>query len=573
MVATVDIDGPRLKVEFGYNPIAIDAIKQISGRKFVPKDRGGPHWTIPANMRNARRLRDIFGEQLRLTDEAKAWGRNARNAEEKLLSVAGADDAQLERLPTLAPDLFGLVSTRTYQRADISFLAQTSALNANQPGLGKTVETLGGIIEAGMLDGPHLVIAPLTSLDTVWSYELRRFQPHVVLVAGGADRHTSLRIAADSYKNGIPFWLVTNFDTLRGKDGEWLTEVDWTSVTIDEFHKAGLSNSKTKFSTRAFKLKAKRRYCLSGTPVGGKPIKLWSALHFLDPHSFSNKWNWAKEWLVTSNNGFGWDIRGIQEGKEDAFYQTLRPYMVRRTKDEVAPDLPPKTYVDVWCDMTKKQAKFYDAMATRYEIQIDEEHLSATNILALYTRLKQFADARCDIIAGNVAPTTDSGKLPALLDRLAERGIDPDDPTGDAQAVVASQFKSVANMVARYLEECGIPVVLISGDVKPKDRTEIVRSFQEKDGPRVMVIVTTAGGVAITLDQADSIHILDETWTPDDQEQLEDRIHRVSRVHNVTVYKYRSNNSIEQYIAGVNFDKAMINRNILELRRKGIIHG
>jgi SNF2 family DNA or RNA helicase len=88
-----------------------------------------------------------------------------------------------------------------------------------------------------------------------------------------------------------------------------------------------------------------------------------------------------------------------------------------------------------------------------------------------------------------------------------------------------------------------------------------------------MVIVTTAGGVAITLDQADSIHILDETWTPDDQEQLEDRIHRVSRVHNVTVYKYRSNNSIEQYIAGVNFDKAMINRNILELRRKGIIHG
>src|SRR5262249_44931068 len=135
------------------------------------------------------------------------------------------------------------------------------------------------------------------------------------------------------------------------------------------------------------------------------------------------------------------------------------------------------------------------------------------------------------------------------------------------------QFYEMALCTHKFLASKDIPSVMLTGHTKPKERDEIVKQFQQGTGPRVVIMTTTAGGVSITLDRADSVHILDETWVPDDQEQLEDRIHRIPRIHNVTVYKYRSHGTIEEYIMNVNFDKYNINRDILELRRKGILHG
>jgi SNF2 family DNA or RNA helicase len=168
-------------------------------------------------------------------------------------------------------------------------------------------------------------------------------------------------------------------------------------------------------------------------------------------------------------------------------------------------------------------------------------------------------------------PSNESGKLPYLLDRLAEAGIDPDDMVGDACAIVASQFKEVVNMVHAYLNYKGIPTEKITGDTTGEQRAQIQRTFQAggEGAPRVVVMTTTAGGVSITLDRADTVHILDETWVPDDQEQFADRAHRASRMHQVTVYTYRSKGTIEQYIQEVTADKANINRQILDLRRQG----
>jgi SNF2 family DNA or RNA helicase len=157
------------------------------------------------------------------------------------------------------------------------------------------------------------------------------------------------------------------------------------------------------------------------------------------------------------------------------------------------------------------------------------------------------------------------------VDRLAEVGIDPKEPEGDACAVVASQFARIADMVHAYLNSIGIKAERITGAVTGQERARIQREFQEggPDAPRVVVMTTTAGGVSITLDRADTVHILDETWVPDDQEQLEDRIHRASRMHRVTCYYYRSKNSIEQYIQEVNIDKRSVNKAILDIRRQG----
>jgi SNF2 family DNA or RNA helicase len=140
----------------------------------------------------------------------------------------------------------------------------------------------------------------------------------------------------------------------------------------------------------------------------------------------------------------------------------------------------------------------------------------------------------------------------------------------DNVAVVASQHEETVSMVHRYLNEHGIPAAKITGKVTRKgERTRLVRQFQ-KGELKVMCMTTTAGGVAITLDRADTVHILDETWNPDDQEQLEDRIHRLSRVHQVVCYYYRSLETIETYIQEVAGGKAITNREILDLRRNGL---
>ena len=163
--------------------------------------------------------------------------------------------------------------------------------------------------------------------------------------------------------------------------------------------------------------------------------------------------------------------------------------------------------------------------------------------------------------------------MPYLLERLEEQGIDPEDPEGDSLAIVASQFKPVVKMLHDYLNKKGIKSVLMTGDTKAEDRIMTQMMFRQ-DGqrtasdPRVICMVTTLG-VGITLDLVENVHIFDETWTPDEQEQLVDRAVNTSRLHKIGVYVYRSLDTVEEYIQKTNVDKHKINKEILDLRRQG----
>jgi SNF2 family DNA or RNA helicase len=324
--------------------------------------------------------------------------------------------------------------------------------------------------------------------------------------------------------------------------------------------------------------------------MGGKPIKLWGGFHFLEPQAFTSKWRWAGEWLdVTKETIYVQGkkreivtVGNIQEGREEQFQSAHAQFAVRRLRKEVLPELPEKQWRDVWCRMTKKQEKQYQQFAADTEIRIDEHYLTATSILAEYTRLKQFANSYCEVEQIGVddegmpelkvMATTECGKLPYLMDNLAAVGIDPDEPDGEAQAIVTSQFKETADMVYDYLTERGIPCAKITGDVNKRgERAEIVRAFKhagDHKGLRVVVMTTTAGGVAITLDNVESVHILDETWNPDDQEQVADRAVNTSTLHQVTAFVYRSYGTIEVDIAETTDEKGIINQNVLDLVRQ-----
>lgn len=615
----------RIIVTFPWSGETLAKVKSIPGRKFVPPDKGGPFWTVPLDMISARKLRQLFQQEVQWDANLLAWGREERAKQEGLKDLAHAVDFPLKQLKVFEklPDFAEWL--RPYQRADVRFLSQANAINGNEQGLGKTAEIIAAVYEADLEFGAQLVSAPVTSLEVVWLDELTKWQGITVLASEDLkEREKLIKRAADMHRGGEPFWLCINpgmvryesikeYDKFKGREVEVavkaghpeLFEIEWASITIDEFHKMGLNNPRTLASRALYALKSApngRRWAMSGTPMGGRPLKLYGALRFLEPKEYSSKWRWAETWFnVTEGYQNHKVIEGLLEGKEDEFYAHHSRHMVRHLKSEVLPQLPPKQYVDVWCHMSTKQTKQYKAFAKESELRIDELNLTATGILAEYARLKFFSNAYCDAEGRNVTckhckgsgferdsedacekcggegftekiklkPTYDSGKLVQLMAKLAECGIDPEDPTGEAVAVVGSQSVEMCEMIWRYLNEKGISAEILTGKtIKRGERSRMVRGFQAGEF-RVLVVSTLAGGVAITLDRADTVHVIDETWVPDDQEQLVDRVHRASRIHQVTAYYYRSRDTIEQYVKEVTDEKAFTNDNILDLRRNG----
>lgn len=581
--AELSKEGDRCEVHFRYSEGHVAAMNRLKplGARFHGPTNGGPLWTLPLDLVVMRRLREEFGDGLQLGAALSAWGKKEVARERNLKSLSIVDSVPVrslkmsKKLPKLAKWY------RPYQRADVKFMGETSCLNLLEPRLGKTTEVIGAVFEADIEDGPHLVVAPKSTLDTVWRMEIERWTDHTVVTYSGdlstEERAEAERTVERCLKDGTPFWFVTTAHMIRR--GNFPQIPEWNSFTIDEFHKTGLPEPGNSFPKEAKKVKAKRKYGLSGTPMGGKPVKLFGALQWLAPEKFTSRWRWAAQWLVIENTWGNHKVIGnIIPGREDAFFESLAPYAVRRLRSEVVPQMPETMWIDVWCDMTAKQEKQYRTFHEQAEVRIDEYHLSATSILAEYTRLKQFANHMCGVevlsvdeetghIDMKVKATEESGKIPALLERLAERGIDPDDPDGDDQAIIASQFRETAEMIHRYLNRYGIPCEIISGAVHQKERNRIQADFQAGK-VRVAILVTAAAGVGITLNAASDVHILDETWNPDDQTQVTDRAVDISRHHQVTALVYRSKRTVEEYIKEVNDRKLDVNKNILDLRRQ-----
>lgn len=610
----------RIEAVFPYDPKLVSSIKRINGRRWVPSDKV---WTLPLDLDTCRRLREEFGDELRIGKSLRRWAKEAAAKEVELTELALADSASLERLPERLPDLHlalhagpkGKDKTKrelkailrkeepSYQCADVSFMAQSDApCNFNEMGLGKTIEVIGSVFEAGMDDGPQLVIAPKSSLYTVWSDELERWQDLPVIVADPDDNDARVLAVLEAqamHELGEPFWLVINPGMLTYRS-EWrlcpeheanpikakqrrkcpyceeeefsaypeVLDIHWRTVVIDECHRAALGNPKAKTHRALTELKRDKIIAMSGTPFGGKPIKLFSILQTLHPETFTSKWRWADRWLEVEENDYGKRIGGLRSDVEDEFFRHLGPYLLRRQKEEVLQWLPPKQYVDVWCSMTPKQKKQYRSLDEDAVAEVGDAKVAVTGVLDEYTRLKQFANAFCTVSDdGRIVPTTDSGKIEAMMEKLEELGIRKDDPEGDEQVVIFSQFREMVDMIHEYLNDQGIPAAKVTGKIMSKDRAQLQRQFQEGRF-RVMVISTTAGGVAINLDRASNVFMMDETWNPDDQAQAEDRCHRASRIHQVTVYYFRTSHTIEELIAETTVDKSKTNELILDVRRR-----
>lgn len=641
MSVYAELEGDRIEITYsGFNPNFLKLLKKLKNSHFKAKPY--PHWWMKKDIESAKMLRGVFGEELELGPLLKRWAKETMRKQRNLAKIALADTAELQRLPEVLPELGrkihvgprGVAMTKreflaalkeppSYQAADVLFMATAdNPMNLNQPGTGKTLTTIGAIYEGALERGPKLIVAPMTSLDVVWEEELTRYTDQPVLRFGW-NKNERIRLitqATDMVETGDDFWMVVNPQSFQynrtweycddhaklkaegvrltlGKlhqcidCKEVLTSeypevlwIPWSVAVVDEFDKMGLGNPDTLTYQTLEVINATKKMILSGTPIGGVPIKLFGILSYLHPDIFTSKWGFANQWLDVTKESY--ELRGeeketrvigdVREDREQAFYEMLSSYMVRRTKEECLPWLPPKLYIEIKAEMSGKQEAQYREFAREAEIRIDEEELNATSVLAEYTRLKQFANAAMTILGRNdegrpiLRPTTDSCKLPHVIELLEERGIKAKGKSvGDQQVVIFSQFTQIVDMITEELQRLGYPAEKLTGATRPDRRADLQRGFQAGKF-RVLVMNVKAGGVSITLDMADTVIFLDETWNPDDQEQAEDRIHRASRIHQVTVYYIRTKKTIEQYIQAKVLDKSRINKNILDLRRMGL---
>jgi SNF2 family DNA or RNA helicase len=578
--------------------------KMISGVR--PKyDRGaGPGgkdkficWTYPLDLSVCRELRAVFGKALQIGPELAAWAMAERRREAELREIQGGGLVKLDRVGQLAPVLYAALQNRPYQPIGASYMAAGQrVMLADDTGLGKTPQTLAALVQAGARR--VLVFCKKSAMNSVWHDESLRWLgdlARVFVVTGTHSQREEIlgdslicySVPGDRPSDEITF-VVCNVEMVRAKkdprekaNGDIVNKIvpdypqlfdgpPWDAVIFDESHRAlvGKSDkSKTVSQTRlgAMKLPVREdgmKIALSATPFRGKVVQAWGTLNWLRPEVFTSFWRFAGQWFGTEENEYGGMIvsgEDVLPDKRAEFDRMLAPYILRRTKAEVASDLPPKQYagtplkpddpgspVGIWLDMDPRQKKAYDGIEKDSIAQIEGGTLTPNGHLAQWMRLKQFATAFGRMTGGGrreFTPALPSNKFEWLLDHLDEY---------DGKILVFSQFTKVVNLFAYHLQQEGHKCRVLTGETKQADRDDIVRGFQQ-DGVglrgRILLLNTLAGGESITLDAADEAVFLDETWIPDEQEQAEGRIHRVSRIHQVTYYYLRSRGTIEEDIA------------------------
>jgi superfamily II DNA or RNA helicase len=409
---------------------------------------------------------------------------------------------------------------------------------ADDMGLGKTVQTLALLLavknEDAKVEGRKkpfkvLIVAP-TSVVTNWLREMDRFAPslrhHLWHGAERKERQDELEDADV---------VVTSYALLR-RDEEMLKEIDWRYVILDEAQQ--IKNPMSATARAAKRLKADRRLALSGTPVENRLSEIWSIFDFVSPGLLGP--------LDKFEERYSRPIDAGDKGAAERLRATIHAFILRRTKAEVARDLPEKIETEQFCELMGEQAALYGQVLKEVRAQVMGEvervgvARSQIQILAGLTRLRQ---AACDprlLGLPRQFGDEDSGKLVALRE-LVQTCI-----AGGHRVLVFSQFVSMLQIIKRAMEEDGVGYEYLDGSTR--DRQAVVENFQSDDGPPVFLISLKAGGSGLNLTAADTVIHFDPWWNPAVEDQATDRAHRIGQTKVVTTYRLLAKGTIEEKI-------------------------
>jgi superfamily II DNA or RNA helicase len=450
---------------------------------------------------------------------------------------------------------------RPYQAQGVDWLQFLAAAGlggvlADDMGLGKTVQTLAHLMiekASGRMDRPALIVCP-TSLIPNWTAEARRFAPGLtVLPLHGTGRKTS-------FKHIPTHDLVLSTYPLLTRDHEILVAQEWHAVILDEAQSIKNPNAET--TRQALRLKARQRLCLSGTPLQNHLGELWSLFDFLAPGFLGGQRSFKARYRTPiEKNG---DIE-----RQDLLSRRIRPFMLRRTKEEVVTELPPKTEIVEPVEMETNQRAIYEAirlsMHAKVQAAIAQKGLARSGIIILDALLKM-RQACCDprLLKLKTVARTKAGS--AKLDRLMEMlGI----MFAEGRRVLLfSQFTEMLALIQDRLNEDGVSYVMLTGDTK--DRATPVQLFQKGEVP-LFLISLKAGGVGLNLTAADTVIHYDPWWNPAVEDQATDRAHRIGQTKKVFVHRLVTLGTIEEKMEVLKDKKRAIVASVMDAEHGGAL--
>ena len=476
----------------------------------------------------------IFGERgasLSLEPQLRDW-------RETLLRAEGAAQEPSGPLPT---------ELRGYQEAGVRWMAKLRALGchgllADEMGLGKTVQVLSLLrcfpAESGL---PSLVVCP-ASVVPVWRSEAERWFPGMQTAVLHSGRNFS-----GPEGGTVQLWIASYTQLRRHK--HLLQAVRFSHAVLDEAQM--IKNPDAKVTQACFAIQADCRFALTGTPIENRLLDMWTLFRFLMPG------------LLGSRKRFVEACEQAQAEQREAFEGRLRkqisPFVLRRRKEAVGRDLPPKVEMDLICPISPLQQRAYEGLLARGHAEFEgglERALEERpmHLFALLTRLRQVC---CDpgLLPDMSADPEQSGKVALLLTRLSE--VLAGDGTGSGKVVIFSQFAKLLRRLRPLLRRrFKVEVTELTGATK--DRAAVVAAFQEAEAPRILLVSLRAGGTGITLSAADYVFLMDPWWNPAVENQAVDRVHRIGQKRSVFVYRMVTRGTIEERIQRLKREKAVL---------------
>jgi SNF2 family DNA or RNA helicase len=492
---------------------------------------------------------------------------------------------------------------RDYQQGGFQWLCLLDEMGwggclADDMGLGKTLQTLTflqHVVERYPLE-THLVVCP-TSLLYNWEAEMKKFVPLLErYIHYGAGRE----LDEETFRRARV--ILTSYGMVRS-DIQHLSALPFGYVILDESQ--AIKNPASQARKAVQQLRARNRIALSGTPVQNRTFDLYAQMDFLNPGMLGSAEFFREEFATPI------DRNGDKEAAA-RLRKLVYPFILRRTKEQVARDLPDKTEMILWCEMGELQRKIYNKYKEAYRSalldRIAEEGMGRSSIYILegLTKLRQICDSPAllrsegrrggiglvegqegPLVAGGEAVSgsegggaegdaegdegADSGERRGQGDGEAGEGGDSvgleegggypnesakmeelireiDENAGHHKALVFSQFTSMLRLIRQALEEKGIPYLYLDGSVPAEERRRAVQQFQEEEDTRIFLISLKAGGVGLTLTAADYVYLVDPWWNPAVEQQAIDRSHRIGQEKKVFAYRMICRDSVEEKI-------------------------
>jgi len=533
----IQADGEHFEVSFetadGTRHASSTAVMRAweEGLDIVPLDGGG--WApLPADwlQKHGKRLADLLAAR----DEEGKVARSAATlvarvcealeqpAPPSFAGLAAALD-NFERIPKadLPADL--QATLRAYQRTGVDWLSflrdsQLGAVLADDMGLGKTLQTIAA------LRGRTLVVAPRSVIHN-WAAELAKFRPNLrVALYHGPKR--ALDPSADV--------TLTTYAVMR-LDLDTLKRQAWDIVVLDEAQ--AIKNPDSQVARAAYQLNASFRIALSGTPVENRLEELWSVFHFANRGLLGGRSDFKERYSTP-----------LEEGAAARLRERIRPFLLRRLKKEVAPELPPRTDIVLHVELEESERAVYDAVRAAAKKDVIDKLEAGGNVLAALEALLRLRQAACHsaLVPGQKADT--SSKVETLVEALSDAASE------GHKALVFSQWTAMLDRIEPHLE--GIPFVRLDGSTN--DRAGVVAKFQADDGPPVMLVSLKAGGTGLNLTAADHVFLVDPWWNPAVEDQAADRAHRIGQDKPVFVYRLVAKDTVEEGILALQEKKRAI---------------